>query len=184
MSSFQSFQEERHEQETDPKRVFGPTVEKLPVILISFGIGMIVGAALLFGGALGLVASLLLECLVLLIAVPLTLLLVLGIAWITGIYFGTLGQACVRLASFLIASQGLLVLVVLGLLRFGDSSVAIASLFACLGVLFWLFVALFDLDPMEMIVAFKVLLAFLCALLFQSLVVVGLRYLLGAIPIQ
>jgi hypothetical protein len=37
---------------------------------------------------------------------------------------------------------------------------------------------------MEMIVAFKVLLAFLCALLFQSLVVVGLRYLLGAIPIQ
>jgi hypothetical protein len=175
MSNFQSFQDERHERETDPRRLFGPTVERLPLVLVSFGIGLIVLAALLFGGAVGVVASLVIEALILLVTVPLTLLLVLGIARMTGTYFGTLGQAIVRLASFLVVSQGLLVVVSLGLLHFGDYSVAIVVLLACLGLLFWLFGALFDLDPMEMMVTFKVIVIFACALIFQSLVFVGLR---------
>ena len=106
MSSFQSSEEERHDQETDPKRVFGPTVERLPLMLVGFGIAVIVGTALTFGSAVGVVASLLIEVLFLLVTVPLTLLLVLGIARMTDLYFGTLGQAIVRLTSFFVASEG------------------------------------------------------------------------------
>jgi hypothetical protein len=175
MSTFQSSQDKRHERETDPKRLFGPTVERLPLALLGFGIGLIVLAALLFGGAVGVVASLIIEALFLVVTVPLTLLLVLGVGRMTGTYFGTLGQAIVRLASFLVASQGLLVVVRLGLLHFGDYSVAIVVLLACLGLLFWLFGALFDLDPMEMMVPFKGIVIFACALIFQSLVFVDLR---------
>ena len=112
MSSFQSFQDEQHDRETDPRTVFGPTVERLPVLLAIAGVGIIAGAALLLGGAADVIASLLIELLILLVTVPLTLLIVLGVARVKGTYFGTLGQAIVRLASFLIASQGLLVLVI------------------------------------------------------------------------
>jgi hypothetical protein len=171
MSSFQSSEEERHDQETDPKRVFGPTVERLPLMLAGFGIAVIVGTALTFGGAVGVVASLLIEVLFLLVTVPLTLLLVLGIARMTDLYFGTLGQAIVRLTSFFVASEALLILAVLGVGHFGDFSVAIVVLLACLSISFWLFVALFDLDPVEALGTFKVLVAFSCALAFQSLVI-------------
>jgi ABC-type transport system involved in multi-copper enzyme maturation permease subunit len=71
------------------------------MVLTISGIGIIAGAALLVGGAAGVIASLLIETVVLLVTVPLTLLIVLGIARATGTYFGTLGQAVVRLASFL-----------------------------------------------------------------------------------
>jgi len=178
MSSFQSSQDEQHERESDPKRVFGPTVERLPVVLAIAGIGIIVGTALLFGGAAGVIASLFAEVLILLLTVPLTLLIVLGVARLTGSYFGTLGQAIVRLASFLIASQGLLVLVILSLHRF-DLSVAALVLLVCLAILFWVFTALFDLDASELLVTFKGLVIFACVIIFQSLVFVGLRFLIA-----
>jgi hypothetical protein len=108
----------------------------------------------------------------------LTLLLVLAVAWLTNFYFGTLNQAIVRLASFLLASHGLLFLAILGLQRYGDLSVGIIVLLGCLGALFWLFVAVFHLDPAEMLVTFKIVVLFAVALAFQSLVIVGLRTLL------
>ena len=161
MSSFQSFQDERHDQESDPRRVFGPTVERLPVVLAVAGIGIIVGTALLVGGAAGVITSLLVETVVLLVTVPLTLLIVLGIARATGTYFGTLGQAIVRLASFLVASQALLVVVIFSLNHY-DLSVAAVLMLACLTILFWVFTVLFDLDPVEMLVTFRVLAIFAC----------------------
>jgi len=179
MSSFHSSQDEQHERESDPRRVFGPTVERLPVVLAIAGIGIIVGTALLVGGAAGVIASLLIETVVLLVTVPLTLLTVLGIAHATGTYFGTLGQAIVRLASFLVASQALLVVVIFSLHHY-DLSVAAVVILACLTILFWVFTALFDLDPVEMLVTFRVLAIFACALIFQSLVLVGLRFLIFA----
>jgi hypothetical protein len=171
MSSFQSSEEERHDQETDSTRVFGPTVERLPLMLVGFGIAVIVGTAFTFGGAAGVMASLLIDVLFLLVTIPLTLLLVLGIARMTDLYFGTLGQAIVRLTSFFVASEALLILAVLGLGHLGDFSVAIVVLLVCLSILFWLFVALFDLDPVEALGTFKVLVVFSCALAFQSLVI-------------
>jgi len=179
MSSFQSSHDERHDQESDPRRVFGPTVERLPVVLAIIGIGIIAGAALLIGGAASVIASLLIETVVLLVTVPVTLLIVLGIARATGNYFGTLGQAVVRLASFLVASQGLLVVVVSSLHHYDLSMAAVVTL-ACLTILFLVFTALFDLDPVEMLVTFRVLSIFACALIFQSLVLVGLRFLIFA----
>jgi hypothetical protein len=177
MSTFQSSQDEQHEWESDPTRVFGPSVERLPVVLAIAGIAIIVGSALLVGGARGVLASLVIEAVVLLVTVPLTLLIVFGIARATGTYFGTLGQAIVRLASFLVASQALL-LVVLFSLNHYDLSVAAVVMLACLTILFWVFTALFDLDPVEMLVTFRVLAIFACAVALQSLVLFGLRFLI------
>jgi hypothetical protein len=174
MSSFQSSLDEQHKRETDPRRVFGPTIERLPLMLISLGVAVIAGTALAFAGPIGVAASLLIEGLFLLVSVPVSLLLVLGVARTTGLYFGTLGQAIVRLSSFFVASQGLLIPVVLSMGHFGDLSVAIVALFGCLVALFWLFVVIFRLDPLAALGTFRVLLAFACALAFQSLVIWGL----------
>jgi hypothetical protein len=174
MSSFQSSQDEQHERETDPRRVFGPTFERLPLVLIGLGVAVIAGAAFAFAGPIGVAASILIEALFLLVSVPISLLLVLGAARATDLYFGTLGQAIVRLSSFFVASQGLLILVVLSVGHYGDLSVAIVALFGCLIASFWLFVAIFHLDPLAALGTFRVLLAFACALALQSLVIWGL----------
>ena len=169
MSSFQSSEEERHDQRNRPERVFWPDCRCLPLMLVGFGIAVIVGTALTFGSAVGVVASLLIEVLFRPVTVPLTLLLVLGIARMTDLYFGTLGQAIVRLTSFFVASRLPPILAVLGVGHFGDFSVAIVVLLACLSISFWLFVS--GPHPVRVLGTFKVLVAFSCALAFQSLVI-------------
>jgi hypothetical protein len=151
MSSIQAL-DNRQLQKNVALQAYGPTVETLPLALIATGISVNVLAALRLGGPIGVVAFLAGEVVQLLASVPLTLVLLLGVAWLTNIYFGTLRQAVVRIASFSIASQALGVLMLFALPFTSSPLLAMVVLLLDVGGMFWLFATLFELELAELVI--------------------------------
>jgi len=115
MSTIQAVENQRRLRTNLALQADGATAENLPLVLIGVGISVNVLTAFRLGGPAGVLTFLLGESAQLLISIPLTVLLLIGITWLSNIYFGTLRQAVVRLAAFSITCQAVGVLMLVGL---------------------------------------------------------------------
>jgi Na+/H+-translocating membrane pyrophosphatase len=138
-------------------------VETLPLALFATGISINVVAALRIGSPTIALAFLASEAVQILASVPLTLVLLLAVAWLTNIYFGTFRQAVVRLAAFSIASQALGVLMLFALPFTSSPLLSMVVVLLGVGGMFWLFATLFELELVELVITF------VCALSIQGM---------------
>jgi hypothetical protein len=140
-----------------------PAWELFPLTLICAGLSISVLAALHLGGPIGVLQVLVTDCVRILVGIPLDLLILVGVAWLTNIYFGTLRQAVVRLAAFSIALQALGILLLYGLFVVASPLAIMVAVVLNIGGFCWLFGKLFDLEGSELVVAF------VCAAGFQGI---------------
>ena len=142
----------------------------MPLALIGIGLGVSVLAALHLGGPAGAFAMLVGEGLHLLLSIPLSLLLMLAVAWLTNIYFGTLRQ----LTAFSLASPALGIVLLFGLAAASPFALVFLPILSFAGFC-WLSAKLFDLRGSELVIAC------LCTAGFQGIALIVLQVLPVAI---